>query len=108
RPTPPAALPECNGTGRCAMLRAPRPVPLLRRAIKAQINPELYSSLDERWGSGQIKLKRIKKWRVRFNSPLTLVRWNFSKPFIVIRTSLFNEECEPLRQRSLTNILAWL
>jgi len=52
-PMPTAALPERNGTGRCATLRAPRPVPLLRRANKAQINPGLYSSLDESWGSGQ-------------------------------------------------------
>jgi hypothetical protein len=34
------------------LARAPRPVPLLRRAHKAQINPGLYSSLSERRGSG--------------------------------------------------------
>ena len=50
--TPKPALPERNGTGRCAS-RAPRPVPLLRRANKAQINPGLYPSLDETRGSGQ-------------------------------------------------------
>ena len=37
-------------------------------------------------------MNRIKKWRVKFNSPLTLRRWNFSKPFIVILINLFNEE----------------
>jgi len=36
--------------GRCATPRAPRPALLLRRANKAQINPGLYSSLDERRG----------------------------------------------------------
>src|SRR6516225_798410 len=46
------ALPERNRTGRCATSRAPRPALLLRRANKAQINPGLYSSLDESWGSG--------------------------------------------------------
>src|SRR5216684_814488 len=40
--------------GRCAIPRAPRPIPLHHRAIKAQINPGIYSSLDERRGSGQI------------------------------------------------------
>jgi hypothetical protein len=33
-------------------LRAPRPIPLHHRANKAQINPGLYSSLDESRGSG--------------------------------------------------------
>ena len=47
------ALPRCNGMGRCALPRAPRPIPLHHRATKAQINPGLYPSLDERWGSGQ-------------------------------------------------------
>jgi hypothetical protein len=32
---------------------APRPIPLHHRAIKAQINPGLYPSPDERRGSGQ-------------------------------------------------------
>src|SRR5262245_43220745 len=54
------------------------------------------------------RLKRSKKWRVKFNSPLMLLRWSFSKPFIVIHSSLLKEECEPLRPRSLTNILGWL
>src|SRR5579875_2835070 len=52
-PTPTAVLPKCNGTGRCAMLRASRPVPLHHRANKAQINLGLRPSLDERRGSGQ-------------------------------------------------------
>ena len=47
-----AALPKSNGTGRCAALRAPRPVPLLHRAKWAQINSGLYPSLDERRASG--------------------------------------------------------
>ena len=38
--------------GRCATPRAPRPIPLHHRANKAQINPGLYPSLDERRGSG--------------------------------------------------------
>jgi hypothetical protein len=45
--------PTCNGTGRCAMLRAPRPVPLHHRATQAQMTQGLYLSLDERWSSGQ-------------------------------------------------------
>jgi hypothetical protein len=48
RSMPHSALPRCNGTGRCATPRAPRPIPLHHRAIKAQINPGLYPSLDER------------------------------------------------------------
>jgi hypothetical protein len=54
QPMPNAAIPERNGTGRCATPRAPRPIPLLRRANKAQINPGLRSSLDESRGSGHI------------------------------------------------------
>ena len=50
--TPNSVLPKCNGTGRCAMSGASRPIPLHRRANKAQINPGLYSSPDERRGSG--------------------------------------------------------
>jgi hypothetical protein len=38
---PNSALPECNGTGRCAMSRAPRPVPLHHRANRAQMKPGL-------------------------------------------------------------------
>src|ERR1700716_4108231 len=45
--------PTCNGTGRCAMSRAPRPVPLHHRATQAQMTQGLYLSLDERLGSGQ-------------------------------------------------------
>jgi hypothetical protein len=51
--TPNSALPGCNGTERLSYLRAPRPVPLHHRAAKAQMTPGLYSSLDEKWGSGQ-------------------------------------------------------
>src|SRR5215472_8606217 len=51
--SPETAPPECNRTGRCATLRAPHPVLLLRRAIQAQINLRLYSTLDESWGSRQ-------------------------------------------------------
>ena len=54
RPTSKPAPPDRNGTGRCATRRAPRLVPLLRRANKAQINLGLYSSLDERRGSGHL------------------------------------------------------
>jgi hypothetical protein len=43
--------------------KAPRPIPLQHRAIKAQINPELYPSLDERRGSGQSDRKsRLQRW----------------------------------------------
>ncbi|MCK1506528.1 transposase [Bradyrhizobium sp. 18] len=42
-----------NGTGRCATLRAPRPVPLLDRAKWVQPKMGLCSLLDERRGSGQ-------------------------------------------------------
>ena len=47
-----SAHPKCNGTGRCATSRAPRPVPLHHRANKAQMKPGLYSSADETRGSG--------------------------------------------------------
>ncbi len=50
---PNSALPKCDGTGRCAMSRAPRPVPLHHRANQAQMKPRLSSSLDETRGSGQ-------------------------------------------------------
>jgi hypothetical protein len=53
RSTQDSALPGCDGMGRCAMPRAPRPIPLHQRANKAQTNPGLYPSLDERRGSGQ-------------------------------------------------------
>ena|SRR5947209_1864908 len=39
------------------MLRAPRPVPLHHRAIAAQMIKGFYQSLDERWGSGQRRLR---------------------------------------------------
>src|ERR1700733_9110169 len=53
---PNSALPECNGTGRCATLRAPRPGPLHHRANRAQMKPGLSSSPDETKGSAQIHL----------------------------------------------------
>ena len=37
------SAPACNGTGRCATSRAPRPVPLHHRANKAQMKPGLSS-----------------------------------------------------------------
>src|SRR3954467_13143468 len=46
-PTPKSPLLECNGTGRLRYAGAPRPVPLHNRAIRAQMNPGLYSSADE-------------------------------------------------------------
>jgi len=51
-PTPDPALLTCNGPGRLSYLGAPRPVPLHHRATRAQMKPGLYSSLDERRGSG--------------------------------------------------------
>jgi hypothetical protein len=42
--------------GRCAMPRAPRPIPLHHQATKAQINLGLYPPLDEKRGSGQLAL----------------------------------------------------
>jgi hypothetical protein len=41
--TPRSALPECNGTGRCATSRAPRSVPLHHRANRVQMKPGLSS-----------------------------------------------------------------
>ena len=38
---PNSAFPECNGTGRCATSRAPRPAPLHHRANQAQMKPGL-------------------------------------------------------------------
>src|SRR4029079_19407609 len=73
---PKSALPECNGTERCATLRAPRPVPLHHRANKAQMKPGLSSSLDETRGSGQnthwfLSLadaqKTLEDWRKYYN-----------------------------------------
>src|SRR5438128_6050423 len=52
-PTPNSTLLGCNGPGRLSYLGAPRPVPLHHRATRAQMKPGLYSSLDERRGSGQ-------------------------------------------------------
>ena len=54
---PPAAYAEISAPGmqRDGALRyagAPRPVPLHHRAIRAQMNPGLYSSADEARGSG--------------------------------------------------------
>jgi putative transposase len=42
-----------NGTGRCAQSGATRPAPLQHRARQAQMANPLYSSLDEKPGSGQ-------------------------------------------------------
>ena len=39
RSTPIAALPRCNGTGRCAMSRAPRPIPLHHRSHPGSNEP---------------------------------------------------------------------
>jgi hypothetical protein len=50
--------PQCNGTGRCATSRAPRPVPLHHRANKAQMNPGLSSLPDETRGSGYVPHRR--------------------------------------------------
>ncbi|MGC0396080.1 hypothetical protein ACVME9_005187 [Bradyrhizobium liaoningense] len=51
--TPNATLLGRNGTGRCAMPRAPRPAPLLHRAPWAHIQPGLFPLLDEARGSDQ-------------------------------------------------------
>jgi Integrase core domain len=48
RYSPNSGLPGCNGTGRCTPWKAPRPDPWRHRDIRAQINPRLYPSLDER------------------------------------------------------------
>src|ERR1700704_2090425 len=55
--------PTCNGTGRCAMSRAPRPVPLHHRATQAQMTQGLYLSLDERLGSGRNLCRKIERIR---------------------------------------------
>jgi hypothetical protein len=47
-----SALLEFNGTGRCAIPRAPRSVSLHHGAIKAQMTAGLYSSAHETQGSG--------------------------------------------------------
>src|SRR5262249_14934096 len=49
--TPIAALLGRNRAGRCAMPRAPRPAPLLHRALWAHIRPRLFPLLDEARGS---------------------------------------------------------
>jgi len=41
------------------MPRAPRPVPLHRRANKTQMIQGLFSSLDETRGSGQLQQERL-------------------------------------------------
>jgi hypothetical protein len=58
-PTPKSPLLECNGTGRLRNAGASRPVPLHHRAIRAQMNPGLYSSADEAWGSGQVCIRHL-------------------------------------------------
>src|SRR6266516_1127927 len=52
-PTPNSTPLGRNGPGRLSYLGAPRPGPLHHRATRAQMTPGLYSSLDERRGSGQ-------------------------------------------------------
>src|SRR5580704_9296148 len=52
--TPPSR--DRNGSGRCAQSRAPRPVPLQHRARQAQMANRLYSSVDEKRGSGHLGL----------------------------------------------------
>src|SRR5262249_31393403 len=44
-----------NGTGRCAQSGATRPAPLPHRAEQAQMTNRLYSSLDEKPGSGHLE-----------------------------------------------------
>ena len=44
---------NATGWGAALCSRASRPIPLHHRANRAQINPRLYPSLDETWGSGQ-------------------------------------------------------
>jgi hypothetical protein len=51
--TPSSAPRHRNGTGRCAQSGATRPAPLPHRAEQAQMTNRLYSSLDEKRGSGQ-------------------------------------------------------
>src|SRR3977135_1781294 len=60
--------PTCNGTGRCAMSRAPRPVPLHHRATQAQMTQGLYLSLDERLGSGHAEPPVLLRGRVIFQA----------------------------------------
>src|SRR5215472_18670361 len=50
--TPSSAPRHRNGTGRCAQSGATRPAPLPHRAEQAQMTNRLYSSLDEKRGSG--------------------------------------------------------
>ena len=45
------SAPGMQRDGALRSSRAPRPVPLHHRAIRAQMKPGLYSSLDETWGS---------------------------------------------------------
>ena len=71
--------------GRCAMPRAPRPIPLYHRATKAQINPGLYPSLDERRGSGQMSKSR-KAWaggRVQERRRLALTPYRTAKELLL-------------------------
>src|SRR5947209_2319794 len=54
RSTMPRSAPRYrNGTGRCAQSGATHPAPLQHRARPAQMANRLYSSLDEKRGSGQ-------------------------------------------------------
>jgi hypothetical protein len=52
------SAPKMQRDGTLRYTEAPRPIPLHHRAIKAQINTGLYSSLDERRGSGQNRQSR--------------------------------------------------
>src|SRR6266568_7724706 len=58
---PNSTLLGCNGPGRLSYLGAPSPVPLHHRATRAQMKLGLYSSLDERRGSGQ-QQARFPRW----------------------------------------------
>jgi hypothetical protein len=64
---PKSALPECNGTERCATSRDPRPVPLHHRANRAQMKPGLSSAADETRGAAHRRRtrRRGKMARVR-------------------------------------------
>src|SRR6266700_666977 len=54
-PTPYSTPLGRNGPGRLSYLGAPRPGPLQHRATRAPMTPGLYSSLDERRGSGHLR-----------------------------------------------------
>ena len=68
QPTMPrSALLECNGTGRCATSRAPRPVPLHHRANRAQMKPD---SPQQRMRLGaQLRCAAGVRWEFRTCQP---------------------------------------